>query len=193
MSGAMARVGDDRQVAHALDQRNGAQVERVARGGLEGADAALAQDDVRIALVHDVLGRHQPLFDGRRQAALEHGRQLRAPDLLEQREVLHVARADLQDVRALGHALDLPWLHHLGDDRQACLASTLLEHLQAFNAESLERIRRGARLEGAAPEKTRARRGDAVRRRQQLLPTLDRARPGHDHEFGAADRHTARR
>ena len=49
VAGAVARVGDDRQVAHALDERDRAQVERVARRRLEGADAALAQDHVGVA------------------------------------------------------------------------------------------------------------------------------------------------
>src|SRR5260221_8477977 len=85
VSRAVAWIGDNRQMAHPLDQRNGAEVERVARGGFERADAALAQDHVRIARVHDVLRGHQPLLDRRRQTALEHGRFARATDLLEQR------------------------------------------------------------------------------------------------------------
>ena len=44
---------------------------------------------------------------------------LRLADGAQQREVLHVAAADLQDIGVLGDGLDQPWLHHFGDDRQA--------------------------------------------------------------------------
>ena len=47
----VARVDHDGQVAALLDDGHGRDVERVAGGGLEGADAALAQDDVVVALL----------------------------------------------------------------------------------------------------------------------------------------------
>ena len=52
------------------------------------------------------------------------------PDFAErfqQREVLHVARADLQDVGILGHELDVTIRHDFGDDRQAGRFSALCE------------------------------------------------------------------
>ena len=49
---------------------------RVAR--LEGPDAALAQHDVEVAALGDVLRRHQPLLDGRGHAALEQHRPARS-------------------------------------------------------------------------------------------------------------------
>jgi hypothetical protein len=42
-----------------FQHRHGHDVAGVARGGFKGADAALAQHDVGIAVGHDVLGRHQ--------------------------------------------------------------------------------------------------------------------------------------
>src|SRR5579885_239341 len=68
------RVDDDRQVRKLVHDRYRADVERVAGRGLEGTDAALAQDDVEVAALRDVLRGHQPLFDGRVHAALEHDR-----------------------------------------------------------------------------------------------------------------------
>ena len=49
-AGGVARVDDHRQVAGELDDGHRADVQRVARGRLEGADAALAEDDVAVAL-----------------------------------------------------------------------------------------------------------------------------------------------
>ena len=101
MPGAVARVDDDRQVRPGAQDGHRREVERVARRGLEGADAALAQDDVRVAGGEDVLGRQQPLLDRRAQAALEEDRALALADRLEQDEVRHVAGADLDDVDVL--------------------------------------------------------------------------------------------
>ena len=79
----------------------------------------------------------------------------------EQREVLHVAGADLQDVRVLGHHLDLVRLHDLGHHRQAGLLLASAQQLEAVLLEPLEGVGRGARLEGAAAEHVRAGRLDA--------------------------------
>ena len=88
-------VDDDRQVREAADGGDGREVERVARVLREGADAALAEDDVVVALGHHVLGGEQPLVEHGREAALEEHGQRRAPGPAQQGEVLHVARADL--------------------------------------------------------------------------------------------------
>ena len=113
------------------------------------------------------------------------------PDLadpLEQREVLHVAGADLQDVGVLGHQLDLVRLHDLGHDRQAGALARRPQQGEAVLLEPLEGVGRGARLEGAAAEHVRAGGLDALRHRGELGLRLDGARSGHHHDLGAAHR-----
>ena len=72
--GGVARVDDHRQVAELLEHRDRHQVEREPVGGLERADAALAQHHGLVAFLEDVLSRHQQLLERRRQAALEQDR-----------------------------------------------------------------------------------------------------------------------
>src|SRR5262249_34690003 len=115
-------------------------VEQVACVGIEAAHATLAEDDLRVALQQDILGGEQPLLDGRREATLEQNRALRPANSAQQREVLHVATADLQDIGVLGDGGDQPRLHYLGDDRQASLASSLRQCPQARQAEPLEAV-----------------------------------------------------
>ena len=147
-----------RVVAAALDHdrltphRHGRDVEGRARGRLEGADAALAQHDALVPLLRDVLGRQQPLLDGVGQAALEEDGLVGAADLLHQVEVLHVARAHLDDVGHLEDALELADVHELGDDGQAGLLAGRGQDLQCGLAEPLEGVRRGARLVGATAQ-----------------------------------------
>ena len=136
---------------------HGADVERVAGRGLERPDAALAEHDVEVAALRDVLGRHQPLLDGGVHAALEQDRLAGRADGLEQREVLHVAGADLKHVGVRADQVDARRVDDLGDDRQADLRPDLGQDLQAGLAESLERVRRGPRLERAAAEQARRR------------------------------------
>ena len=89
-------------MAQPLDHRDGVNVEGEAGRRLVGADAALAQDDVAVAMGEDVLGGQQPLLDGRPHAALQEHRLLRLAHLVQEGEVLHVAAADLKDVSELG-------------------------------------------------------------------------------------------
>ena len=58
---------------------------------------------------------------------------------------------------------------------------------EPFRAEPLERVRRRARLEGAAAQERGARGGDGARGLERLLAGLDRARPGDEPEEAVAD------
>ena len=90
-----------------------------------------------------------------------------AADLGEQRVVLHVARADLDHVGHLEHRLEVAHVHQLGHDRQAGLRLGLGQQPQPRLAEALERVRRGARLVGAAAQHLGARVLDGARRVEQ--------------------------
>ena len=103
--GGVRGVDDHRQVRVELQPRDRAEVEREARGGLERADAALAEHDRLVALLEDVVGRLQQLLDRSTQAALEQDRPAEPARDLEQRVVLHVPRPDLHDVGVLGDDL----------------------------------------------------------------------------------------
>ena len=94
---------------------------------------------------------------GRADAALQQDRLARLAHGLEQRVVLHVARADLQHVGVLGDHRDVLGGHHLGDDRQAGLGARGGEHLQALLLVPLEAVGAGARLERTAAKAGRAR------------------------------------
>ena len=116
LPGPVARVDDDRQMRDLVHDRDGRHVEDVARRGLAATDgqAALAQHHVRVPLAQDVFGTEHPVLDGRvHPAALEQDRMPGAPDLAEQRVVLHVARADLQDVDVLRAQGDVVRIQHL--------------------------------------------------------------------------------
>ena len=127
----MRRVHDHGQVRQPLGDRHRADVQGVPGGRLEGADAALAEHDVEVAALGDVLGGHQPFLDGGVHAALEHDRLADAADRLQQREVLHVAGADLKHVRVARDQVHVAGVDHLGHDRQAGLRPHLGQDLQA--------------------------------------------------------------
>ena len=111
------------------------------------------------------------------------------PGDLEQRVVLHVARADLDDVGEVVDDVGVGAVEQLGDDRQPGLRLRLGEDLEAGRAEALERERRRARLVGAAAQHRRAGLLDRARDGHRLLARLDRARPGDQAErLVAADR-----
>lgn len=51
-----------------------------------------------VAACHDVLSAHQPLLNRVRQPALEQNRLMRLAQHLQQLKVLHVARANLNNI-----------------------------------------------------------------------------------------------
>src|SRR5216683_562425 len=187
----LRRIDDHGQVRELAHERHRVEVQREPSRGLERADAALAKDHAAVALRQHVLGGEQPLLDGRRHAALEQHGLARAPGLLQQRVVLHVARAELKDVRVPRDHLHVVRRDDLGDDFQARLVARGGHHLQAGLAQALERVRRRARLECAAAQHLRSLGRDVARGLEQHLLALDRARSGHDHDLFGPDLHAA--
>jgi hypothetical protein len=61
LTGGVAGVKNYRQVRKLVEGRDGGDVAGVAGGRFKGADSALAQDDVGIAVRHDVFSGHQQL------------------------------------------------------------------------------------------------------------------------------------
>jgi hypothetical protein len=155
-AGAVAGVDQDGQVAEALDRGNDAEVEGVAGVIGKGAHAALAEDDLVVALAHDVLSGHEELFQRGREAALEQDRLAQTAGVLEQGEVLHVAGADLDDVSPLGDQGEGFVVDGFGDDAQAEAFADLGHDAEGFEAEALKGVGRCAGLVSAAAEELRA-------------------------------------
>ena len=122
-----------------------------------------------------MLGRHEQLLDGGREASLQQHRSLGPSALGEQGVVLHVAGAHLEHIGVSGDELHLTRVEHLGDDRKPGQLSRLGEDQQRVGAEPLKRVRRGAGFEGAAPEHDSAAGANPSCHREHHLATFDRA------------------
>src|ERR1700732_2290666 len=101
-----------RELVNDRDRRN---VQGVASVSLEGANASLTQNYIVVSTGHDVLGGQQQLFQSRSNAALEENRLLDLAQLAQQIEVLHIARAHLEDVNKRQHDRYLRVVHDLAD------------------------------------------------------------------------------
>src|ERR1035437_4963387 len=186
-SRAVGWVRDNRQVGEFLDHRNGGEILGVARVGFKGTDAALAENHVVIAAGQDVLGGEQEFLDGGRDAAFEqHGFGLLA-EFAQQVEVLHIARADLNDVGVFREQRDLRLVHDFADHQQAVAVGGGAEHLKTLAAEALELIRRTAGLEGSAADHAGAGAGGQLGALLARVAILHAARAGHDNYRVAAD------
>ena len=182
----MAGVDDDGKVRQLAQHGDRRKIERIAGVGLKGAHAALAENDILVAAGHDVLRAHQPFLVGRGHTALDHHGLFLTAHSLQKVEVLHIARADLNDVHILEER-KLAEVHQLGDDGQPRLLLGDLEVAQADLAEALEGIGRGAGLERAAAQHRRAAGLDRLRDGDHLLLGFHRAGAGHEREVAAAD------
>src|SRR3990172_32752 len=183
----VAGVADDRQMAQPLDHRYCVHVEGEAGGRLVGADAALAEDDVGVAVGEDVRGGEQPLLDRRPHAALEEHGLVRLADLVQEGEVLHVAAANLEDVGVAGDEVDVAGVHHLGDDGQAGLGAGFGEDLEALFAVTTEGVGATAGLEGAAAQDMGAGGLHRPRRLHDVLLRVHRTGTRHHHQAAVAD------
>ena len=69
--GGMAGVHDDGQVGELLGDGHGAEVEQVARAGIEGAKATLAENDLCATVDDKIFGGGEPFLDGAGESTLE--------------------------------------------------------------------------------------------------------------------------
>ncbi len=113
----------------------------------------------------------------------------RRSERLEQREILHVARAHLEHVCRGGDQRHIFRAQDLGHDWQAALAAGGGKEAKPFPAQSLKRIRGRSRLERPAAQQARPGLRDGAGGRPHLLLRFDRARAGRDDEFLSPDFH----
>ena len=179
---------------NACHGRHRRQVQGVARAGLEGADAALAQDHGVAAVRQQVFGRHQQIVHGGADPALEQHRLAHAADPSQQVEVLHVARADLDHVGQLGQLVQMVERRRVRHDRQRVAVAGFAQMAQTGHAEPRKRIGGAVRGERRAAQHHPARFGHQRRALQDLFAALHRRRTG-DHgdalpaDADRADRH----
>ena len=140
-------------MAEPLHGGHHAEVERVAGVIGERADAAFAEHYLVVAFAHDVFGGHQEFVECGATCRVSAARAFAgASGALEQRKILHVAGADLDDVGVFFDQIEGFVVDGFGDDAQAVLFANLGQNLQAVIAEALKAVRRSARLVGAAAE-----------------------------------------
>jgi hypothetical protein len=188
----VAQVDDHRERRLELEDRHRRDVERVAGGALEGADAALAQHHALVAVRQDVFGGEQQFLERRAEGALQEDRLVDLPERLQQLGVVHVARPHLEHVAGLGDQRQGRDIEHLGDGGKMVPPGAILQEPQPLRAQPLEGVRIGAGLERAAAQDRRDRQAREMRRDPlELLFVLHRARPRHHHGLAGADRDVA--
>lgn len=84
-----------------LTAGDGGKVKRISCRLFEGADASFAEDDIVVALAHDVFGAHQPFLNRGGHASLQEDRHIQTADGFQKVEVLHVSRTNLDEVDLL--------------------------------------------------------------------------------------------
>jgi len=186
-AGAMAGIDEDGQVAARLDGGNDGEVEGVAGEVGEGANTTLAEHHVVVALGEDVFRGHEQFVERCGHATLEKNGEFGAASTFEKREILHVARADLDDVGVFLDEVEGFVVDSFGDDAEAVVLAHARKDFQAGEAESLETVRRSARLVGTAAEETHASGLELLGDGEALLFGFDGARSSDHGDVRAAD------
>ena len=190
-AGGVAGIDDDRQVRKLLGDGDAAQIEQIARAGVERAQAALAEHDLGAAVDDQIFGGGEPFLDGAGQAALEQHGAAGLGDLLEQVVVLRVARADLEHVGQVEQGLDLVGAGHFRDQGDVELLFDRAHDLEAVLLEALEIVGRSAGLEGHGADDADAAADEILHRGAELVIGFDGARTGEDLDVPPADLHAA--
>lgn len=181
-AGRMGNVDADREDRLLVNDGDSGDVEREPRCRLERAQTTLAQNDVVVAVHRQVLGCGKPFGDAARQTALQQHHLMRLrrhlTDVLEQAEVLHVARADLKAIDVGVHHFAVSGIHDFRKGLQAVLLAGVLHDLQALFAKALKGVGVGARLECAAADPGQTQIGNALGDFVELLDGFDRAWAG---------------
>ena len=128
-AGAMAGINEDGEMAAFFHCRDDGEVESIAGKIGEGANAALAKHDVVVALGEDIFRGHEEFVESGGHAAFKKDGEFGAASSLEEREVLHVARADLNDVGVMLHQRQRLVVHRFGDDKQTEVFTDFCENL----------------------------------------------------------------
>jgi hypothetical protein len=192
LAGAVRRVDEDREMAAFLDGGNHGEIEGIAGEVGEGTDAAFAEHDVVVAFGEDIFGGHEKFVEGSGHAALEENRLFGASGTFEEREVLHVAGADLDDVGVFLNEVQGFVVDGFGNDAESELLADLGENLEAGEAEPLEGVRRGTRLVGASAEEAHTGGFQAFGDGEALLLGLDGTGAGDESDVGASGEDVAR-
>ena len=108
--------------------------------------------------------------------------------MFEQREVLHVARADLDDVGPLGDQLERLVVDGFGDDAESKAIADFGHDLECVYAESLKGVGRRAWLVGSAAEELCAGGRNLLGDGEGLFTAFDGAWTTDDGEVASADR-----
>ena len=184
-AGGVAGVYHHGQMGQLVEDRHGGQVQGIAGGCFEGADAPLTEDDILVAPGHNVLRAHQQLLDGVGQAALEKNGLLGLAQFLQKLKVLHVPGTHLDDVHVLEEG-QVVGVHDFSDDGQTGFPLGLQQQLNAVGLQALEVVGGGTGLEGAAPEHGGPGCLDALGHGDDLLLALHRAWAGNEGEAAVA-------
>src|SRR5215471_15769810 len=136
-----------------LDGRDDRKVHSIPSMIGEGAYASFAENHIVIAFSHYVLGCQQQFVERGRHTPLEHYRLASLAYPLEEREVLHVAGADLHDISIFFHQVYTLVVQDFCHDLHPEPRPHLVEYFKSFKSESLETVGRRSGLECAPAKK----------------------------------------
>ena len=191
LAGAMTGIDENGEVAALFDGGHYGEVEGVAGEIGEGTHAAFAEHDVVVAFGKDVFGGHEEFVEGGRHPAFEKDGKLGAASAFEEGEVLHVARADLDDVGVFFDEVERFVVDGFGNDAEAVLLADHGEDFQAGEAEPLEGVGGSAGLVGAAAKQAHTGGFKLLGDGEALLFGFDGAGTGDHGDVVAADENIA--
>src|SRR5258706_10058489 len=128
------------QMRFFLQSRNGVYIKSEAGLRLKSADAAFAQQDLSVPVSQNIFSGEQKLFGRGAKPTFKQNRLGKFTDCIQQKDILHVSRADLQYNYILAGNTRLFCRHDLRNNWQPRLLSHFSQIFVAFFSNALVRI-----------------------------------------------------
>ena len=173
---------------HVAQNGDCTEIEKVARRIIEATNASFTEDHALGSMSEEVLAGQEPLFDGRGHSTLQKNGFARFPNCFEQREILHVARADLHEVGIFGDRRNVPFSQRFGDDEQSHGICSSAYPFERSVAVTLKRVGAGPRFPRAATHERHAVCRENCSRLLNLLFGFEAARSAHEDGFARTNR-----
>src|SRR6516164_1462191 len=189
-SAPLAGIDNDWEMRFIFGNCDSRQIQCVTCVSFKSPNAALAQQNVWIALRKNIFGGQEPFFDPFAHTALQQDWFSASGTFDQELEILGISSAYLQKICRIADVLDIPLAQHLRDDLQPGFFLRELEQPQPLATQALKFVGRSSWFVSASPQNSCAFGFHGSCGVHELFFGFDAARACHHDKVVPSDQHS---